>query len=299
MSNRQQYVQVDTFNSPINKAPRCSVFQGSKMSGLLYSLYVNEVTLIYKLLNDNIYYDITNDNNNKFDPLTSPSNLGGYRNAASIKYVPRVVAFSEDLKISEVSKEIRDLFLKAIKKINNYGIETMNIEPDLKSSHYAFRTLRAFQFSTMWGNVLKKHSEKLKPEVIWNIQKGLDLKSKDLSKAEILRMKVRNNLLNFFVKYEYLITPSTPVAPNPVEERYVKNIDGIKLESYLDWLSLGYVVSLTGCPAISVPFGFSENGSPLGLQVIGKPYSEKKLINFASLLQDIFKTHLEKPIYNG
>merc|ERR1712240_403560 len=57
MSNRQQFVQVDTFNSKIVNAPRRSVFQGSKMSGLLYSIYVNEVTLIHKLLNKNLYHN--------------------------------------------------------------------------------------------------------------------------------------------------------------------------------------------------------------------------------------------------
>jgi len=67
MLNRKQYVQIDTFNSTIQNSPRCSVFQGSKMSGLLYALYVNEITVIHKLLNNEIYTKMTNEQIIKFN----------------------------------------------------------------------------------------------------------------------------------------------------------------------------------------------------------------------------------------
>ena len=234
---------------------------------------------------------------NLYDPLTNPFFSDGYRKAACIEFKPKKIAFSEDLKVSHVSQEIRNIFNNAISKLNCDGVDTIEIEPDLKLAHYSFQTLRAHQFSTMWGHVLKNYREKIKPEVVWNIEKGQKLSSEDLTQAEISRMQVRNNIINFLEKYDFLITPTAPVSPNSVDERFVSQIDGIKLENYVEWLSLGYVVSVAGCPAISVPCGFSANGSPVGLQVIGKPYSEKILLGFASYLQSLFKAGLIKPIY--
>lgn len=232
----------------------------------------------------------------KYDPMTNPFSSGGYRKAAKIQIKPKTIAFSEDLDITPVSKQVRETFLKAINIIANNGVNAVKTHPDFKSSQDAFYTLRAFQFSTMWGDVLKKHSKKLKPEVAWNIKKGFDLKSDELASAENSRLEVRNNLLKFLDKYDFLITPSAPVVANPVEERFVREIDGHKLENYIDWLALGYAISITGCPAISIPCGFSEDGLPIGLQIIGKPYSEKSLLSFSSLLENIFNISIQKPI---
>ena len=232
----------------------------------------------------------------KHDPMTNPFSSGGYRKAANLKNKPKIVAFSEDLEITPVSKQVREIFLKAVNVINNYGVKVVNEQPNLKPSHDAFRTLRAFQFSTMWGAVLNEHYEKLKPEVVWNIKKGFEIKSEDLTRAEYSRLKVRNNLLKFLEKYDFLITPTAPVIPNSVEDRFVNKIDDQKLETYLDWLTLGYAISVTGCPAISIPCGFSEGGLPVGMQIISKPYSEKNLLSFASWLEKIFNSQLQKPI---
>ena len=87
------------------------------------------------------------------------------------------------------------------------------------------------------SNIPQKYSsftqtlrEKIKPEVVWNIEKGQNLSSEDLTQAEISRMQVRNNIINFLEKYDFLITPTAPVSPNSVDERFVSQIDGIKLD---------------------------------------------------------------------
>ena len=233
---------------------------------------------------------------NSLDPLTSPMPKINYRLRSKEINKPHLIAYSSNLKITKVSKKVEKITSRAINSLNSHGIRVEKSEPDLSYCHESFHKLRAFQFSSIWGDVLKKYRDVLKPEVVWNIEEGFKLQNYDLSKAEKLRSIVRENLLKFLDKYEFLITPTAPVPPNPVEERFVKNIDGMEMESYLDWLALGYAVSVTGCPAISIPCGFTNDNIPIGIQIIGKPYSEASLLSFAKFLENIFNVNLQKPL---
>ena len=59
------------------------------------------------------------------------------------------------------------------------------------------------------------------------------------------------------------------------------------MNDYLEWLLLGYVISLTGCPAISIPCGYSREGLPVGIQVVAKPYQERRLLQVAAWIENI------------
>ena len=93
-----------------------------------------------------------------------------------------------------------------------------------------------------------------------------------------------------------LITPTAPVEPFPVEKRFVDEIDGERLATYIDWLVLGYAVTVTGCPAISIPCGLSDRGLPIGLQLIGKPYGEAGLLAAAAWCEAALGASLAVPI---
>ncbi len=95
-------------------------------------------------------------------------------------------------------------------------------------------------------------------------------------------------MIDFLTKYDFLITPTAPVAPPPYQERYVKSIEGIETQSYIDWLALGYTVSVTGCPAVSIPCGFTSDGLPVGIQIIALPHNEMALLSFAAWIEQVF-----------
>ena len=95
---------------------------------------------------------------------------------------------------------------------------------------------------------------------------------------------------------DFLILPTSPVEANLAEERFVEEIDGVTMNDYLDWLVLGYVISLTGCPAISIPCGFSSQGLPIGIQIISLPHNERNLLRLASWLESLIGCTIKTPI---
>ena len=229
------------------------------------------------------------------DPLSSPlkyqKNI--FRKASESPIAPMSFAYSSDLGLAVVSKEIKEIVNKAVTKLSKNNLFMEDEHPKLDECHEAFNILRAFQFATIWGDVMIENKDKLKPEVIWNIEKGFKLDADILSKAEIMRSRMRLKMMDFLDKHNFLITPTAPVTPPKVEERFVKSIEGKKMKTYIDWLALGYSVSMTGCPSISIPCGISKMGLPVGLQIIGRPYDELNLLKFAAWAEQILIEEIE------
>ena len=91
--------------------------------------------------------------------------------------------------------------------------------------------------------------------------------------------------MRFFEHHDVLAFPTVAVPPYPVTQRFPMHIGSQELTSYIDWMYLTFVLTLTGCPAISVPIGMTQDGRPVGLQLLGKPRGEYKLLEAAALLE--------------
>lgn len=231
------------------------------------------------------------------DPLTSPENSLGYRVAAMSPLKPQKLGFSMSMNgLAIIAKEVRNSIAKTISLVESLGVEIEYSCPDMTDSEAAFRSLRAAQFAGMWSHILNTHKDLLKPEVVWNIEQGLNLSSSDLAKAGHQRDRIRNELLEYLIEYDFLLMPAAPIEANFAEERFVKEIDGVKMNDYLDWLLLGYVISLTGCPAISVPCALSSSGLPIGVQIICLPHKERELLSLAAWLENVVGKRIRIPI---
>ena len=92
--------------------------------------------------------------------------------------------------------------------------------------------------------LLREHRDLLKPEVIWNIEKGLKLTFDDLERAENQRVALAQRYLAFFDDYDLLLTPATVVAPYPIENRYVAEVNGHKFANYVEWLAIAYAITV-------------------------------------------------------
>ena len=100
----------------------------------------------------------------------------------------------------------------------------------------------------------------------------------------------------FFLDYDLLICPTVITPPFDVNIRYIEELDGHKFDNYVDWLGMTFVLSLTGCPAISTPAGFTDEGLPVGLQIIAPPQAESKLLAIAAILEEIVDLPHKTPI---
>jgi amidase len=231
------------------------------------------------------------------DPLSRPPAPTDFAAAARQPEKPSRLAFSVDLGLADLDPEIRHIVTAAAEKLARAGAEVSEASPDLSAADRAFRTLRAHQFAAACGELLSGPArELLKPEVIWNIEQGLKLTSAEISAAVREQAHCRASLLAFLDEHEFLISAAAPVAPFPVEERFVSQIAERTLETYLDWLILGFAITVTGCPAISIPCGFTSAGLPVGLQIVGRPYSEARLLSVAAWCEDVLGCRMISPI---
>ena len=152
-------------------------------------------------------------------------------------------------------------------------------------AHEVFQVLRAAGFAADEGDLLEAHRDKMKPELIWNIEKGLGAERRADRPRRAHEADLFRRMLAFFETYDLLLCPATIVAPYPVEWRYVESIGDQKFETYIDWLAIAFAITLTTCPALSAPAGLTAEGLPVGLQIVGPPRGEAQILAAAALLE--------------
>ena len=230
------------------------------------------------------------------DPLSLPPLPMSFLSAARTAKKPKRVAYSPDLGITPVDPEVAAITRKAAERFAQDGVTVEEAHPDLHEAHESFHVLRAFDFAISKAELLRNHRDKLKPEVIWNIEQGLKLSVEQVARAEAQRVAMTQRTLKFFESYDLLLSPATIVPPYPVQNRYVAECAGKKFDNYVEWLGIVYAITLACCPALSLPCGFTASGLPVGLQMVAKPRAEAELLAGAKVLEDILGVRDTTPI---
>jgi amidase len=198
------------------------------------------------------------------------------RNFAQVK-----VAWSMDLGGLPVDKRVVETIEKQKGVFESLGCIIDEAVPDLSGADECFKVWRAWLFELQYGELLKTHREQIKDTVIWNVEEGRKLSGPQIGRAEIKRTELYHRMRAFMETYEYVILPVSQVPPFDVKQRYITEINGIKMETYLDWMRSCYYISVTGHPAISVPCGFTPEGLPVGVQIVGRHQSEFSVLQLA------------------
>ena len=125
----------------------------------------------------------------------------------------------------------------------------------------------------------------MKAVVRAEVERGRALTSSMLSRATHLQAELAERMRAFFDRYDYLACPVTQVEPFPVEQEYAAEIDGVPMGSYIEWMRSNSRISVTLCPAVSVPVGFTRAGLPVGMQFVARPFGERALLELAQALE--------------
>ncbi len=168
-------------------------------------------------------------------------------------------------------------------------------EPDWTGADEAFETLRAFQFEMGYGALYDRHADQMKPTVRWNIEAGRALRGTDIGRAERLRGQLYERVAAFFTRYDVLVACTTQVPPFPIEQEYVEEIDGTVLGSYIEWMRSCSRVTVTGCPALSLPAAFTTGGLPIGIQLIGPYRQERRLLEIGAAFERLLGAGRRRP----
>ena len=220
------------------------------------------------------------------EPHAQPYPTMSYRDAAEQPAVPKRVALSVDLGgITPVDPEVRALVEAAARRFEALGAVVEEACPDYSGAREAAETLRGVAFATKHDNHYRNHRDKLKPDMVWNIERGHAVTGAELVNANLIRSRMAQSHAAFFQDYDLLLSAATVVPPFPVEDRTVLECDGVTFDTYVDWLTIASAVTLTSAPAMSLPCGFTATGLPVGIQMVGPLRGEEVLLPFAAALE--------------
>jgi amidase len=229
------------------------------------------------------------------DPLSLPRPAAGFLAQLEAASLPRRVAFSPDLGVVPVDPQVVRICEAAARRFEDLGVVVEEATPDLNGAVESFQVLRAALFAADHVGHLRAHRDRLKPDVVWNIEKGLALTGEQIADADAVRLRIMGEMMAFLSRYDLLLCPAAIVTPFDVEVRYVEEVAGHHFDNYVHWLAITFAITLSGCPAASVPAGLSADGMPVGLQIVGPHRGEAAVLAAAHRLDELTGLSRELP----
>jgi amidase len=196
------------------------------------------------------------------------------------------IAWSEDLgglpidpRTSQVINSQRSVF-------SDLGCIIDDSEPDFRDANEVFLIWRGWGREITSGDLLRNNRAQLKETMIWDIEQGVNLTGPEVGWAESRRMELFQRMHEFMEKHEFLICPVSQRPPFDVKQRWVTEINGEKMENFIAWMKSCYYITATGHPAVSVPCGFTDEGLPVGIQIVGRYRDDFGVLQLAKAFED-------------
>ncbi|MGI8926370.1 MAG: amidase [Tepidiformaceae bacterium] len=209
------------------------------------------------------------------------------------------VAWSRDLGGLPIDPRTAAALAPARAALAALGCEVEDGEPDLEGAPEAFQTLRATAMAGGYADLLRSRRADMKDTVIWNVERGLALSAADVARAGALRTGVYHAMRRFFEGFDYLALPVSQVPPFDLATPYPTSINGVRMETYIDWMQSCSSITVTGSPAISVPGGFTEDGLPVGLQLVGRARDDLGVLQLAHAFESATRVGERRPVVAG
>ena len=201
------------------------------------------------------------------------------------------VGLSPDLGgMLEVEPAVREVVVAAAEVLTGLGAVVDDSVPDLREADQVFAVQRAHDFVASFGELVRSETARpdggrVKDTVVWNTRLGLDLTVEDLVAKDQARGRLWRATRRWFETHDVLVLPTSQVLPFDAALEYPTSINGHPMQTYLDWMRAVCVISATGCPAISVPGGFSPEGLPVGIQIVAAPGRDVELLRVAAAFE--------------
>lgn len=193
------------------------------------------------------------------------------------------LAWASELGGLPFDRRVKEVVNSQRKTFEALGCVVDEVEPDVRNADEIFRVLRARWFESRLGSLLQSGCDRalIKDTVLQEIDKCACLTGPQIARAQTQRTELYQRVRLFMERYEFLVLPVAQVPPFDLDQPYVTEIEGVRMDSYIDWMKSCYFISVTGNPAISVPCGFTTDGLPVGIQIVGRHRGEWPVLQLA------------------
>jgi amidase len=195
------------------------------------------------------------------------------------------IAWSRDLGGLPVDSRVTAVLESRRSVFEGLGCALSEAEPDFRDADEIFQTLRAWSFALRCGELAPAEMDQLKDTIVWNVEQGRSLTAADVGRAQSKRTRLYHRVRRFMQNHEFMVCPVSQVPPFDVEVDWVREIAGQPMETYVDWMKSCYFISLTGHPAIAVPCGFTPEGLPVGVQIVGRHNDDWGVLQLAQAFE--------------
>ncbi len=209
------------------------------------------------------------------------------------------IAWSRNLESLPVDPRVTTAVDEQQHVFKKLGCLVEGCEPDFTDADEIFKVWRAWRFELAFSELLPAYRDQLKDTVIWDIEEGMKLTGPQIGQAERKRTELYHRIRNFMEAYEFLVLPVSQVPPFDVKQRYVTEINGVQMDTYFDWMKSCYYISTIGLPAISVPCGFTPDGLPVGVQIVGRHQDDFGVLQLAYAFEQATGFWKQKPPLAG
>jgi len=194
------------------------------------------------------------------------------------------IAWSRDLGYAAVDPQVLKITEAAAKNFEMLGATVEAINPQLKSPWEIYAIMKGVGFASLLRDKMEEWGEKIDPSLALLVQQYKDTPAAEFTRASRMREEFWHDLCPIYEKYDLLLTPTMAVPPVKLDEVTVDLISGIKGSTF-NWMSFAYPFNLTGQPAASVPCGWTDNGLPVGLEIIGRRFDEVTVLKAAAAFE--------------
>ena len=206
------------------------------------------------------------------------------------------IAWSPDLGELELDAQVVETIEKQLPIFSDLGCRVEEAHPDFRDAYDIFQTLRAWNFELSFADRFAEFGEESFKETIrWNVGRGKDLSAGQISRAEQKRTELYHRVRRFMDTYEYLLLPTVQLPPFPIDWEYPRRINDQAMTTYIDWMMTCAYITVTGLPAVSVPCGFTDEGLPIGLQIVGRPHADFAVLQLAYAFQEATRFYQRRP----